>query len=387
MLPILLLLCAVALNIARFRLLNTELKIATDVAAHSAGRALSYYQDADKAIAFGQKMARLNAVGNKPLELSPEQFVFGRSTRATPESRYTFAGMNIDAVRSKQQLPNSVAVNSSGSYPLRLVAIGGRTSAELREMSIATQGDRDVVLVLDRSGSMLTYKDEEGLVAVLDTLKKKNLITSKEHSNAVKSNSFSLNVIKCLSGDMQEYAADAMLSAIKAPRHSRWAQLQKGVSAFFSVVDKTDPIELVSMVTFSSSATLNVTLRDLYDPLKAIISTIAPSGNTAIGSGMIAAADELFKSNRSRPYATKTIVVLTDGINNSGPDPLKVAKDLVSKYPVTIYTITLSKGAEISTMQTIAQIGGGMHYHSDDGEGLDEIFRTIANNLPTLLTQ
>jgi hypothetical protein len=38
-------------------------------------------------------------------------------------------------------------------------------------------------------------------------------------------------------------------------------------------------------------------------------------------------------------------------------------------------------------MINVAAIGGGNHYHSDTGDDLVPIFREIANNLPTILTQ
>ncbi len=37
-------------------------------------------------------------------------------------------------------------------------------------------------------------------------------------------------------------------------------------------------------------------------------------------------------------------------------------------------------------MQAVANIGGGKHYHADEGNALIEIFEQIANNLPTIIT-
>jgi hypothetical protein len=38
-------------------------------------------------------------------------------------------------------------------------------------------------------------------------------------------------------------------------------------------------------------------------------------------------------------------------------------------------------------MQTVASDGNGQHWHADDRASLIEVFRQIANNVPTLLTE
>jgi Mg-chelatase subunit ChlD len=386
-LPALIVLSAVALNITYSRLLSTELKIATDATAHAAGRAFSVYQNVDQTIAFAKQIAARNSIGNKPFRLQDSQIVFGRSTRPGSGGRYNFSAFSTADARNGVVSPNSIAINASATFPMLLSAIGNHTSLLLREKSIATQADRDIVLVLDKSGSMLTYKDDTTLNNALYNLYRLGQITRSEYNNAKDSDIFSLNVATRLSGDMKQFAQDKRASSSVAPRHCRWYQLRLGVDAFFQVVEGTDQAEQVAVVTFSSGATLNNVLSTNYTPHKATINSIYPSGNTAIGLGMQTAAPELFTSTRARPYASKTIVVLTDGVNNVAPDPRTVAQNLVSQYKVTIHTVTFSDGADITAMQQVAATGGGKHFHSNDGSELTTIFRTIANNLPTLLTE
>ena len=90
----------------------------------------------------------------------------------------------------------------------------------------------------------------------------------------------------------------------------------------------------------------------------------------------------------ARPYAGKTIVVLTDGINNTNPTPQSVASSIVTGTNVTIHTVTLSDEADQDGHAArVAQTGNGRHYHADDLNDLVDIFREIANNLPTVITQ
>jgi hypothetical protein len=81
------------------------------------------------------------------------------------------------------------------------------------------------------------------------------------------------------------------------------------------------------------------------------------------------------------------MVVMTDGMHNSGIDPVAVAQTFMSNYNLTIHTVTFGENADKVRMRNVASIGGGRHYHADTGQELVAIFQEIANNLPTILTQ
>ena len=53
-------------------------------------------------------------------------------------------------------------------------------------------------------------------------------------------------------------------------------------------------------------------------------------------------------------------------------------------FPVYSDRFNVIAGAQLAL---VAAIGGGTHYHADDGESLIAIFEEIANNLPTILTE
>ena len=89
----------------------------------------------------------------------------------------------------------------------------------------------------------------------------------------------------------------------------------------------------------------------------------------------------------ARPFAAKTIVVLTDGENNNGEDPEVAVQNIMDENEITVHAVTFSLGADKATMAEVARIGHGRHYHADDGTALIAIFEEIANNLPTILTE
>ena len=90
---------------------------------------------------------------------------------------------------------------------------------------------------------------------------------------------------------------------------------------------------------------------------------------------------------RARPFAAKTMVVMTDGVQNQTPWAEDIAEALVANNLLTIHTVTFGTGANQQDMREVAAIGGGKHYHAATGADLVRIFEEIANNLPTILTE
>jgi Flp pilus assembly protein TadG len=178
LLPVLLILCGFAINLAYMQLVSTELKVATDAAAHAGGRAMSLSQTTDAAIEQAMVTAQTNRVGGKVLEIgteeggNPDLYVrFGTSARSNNGyGMYEFTEVSKAEVDSGAARATSVAFVSSTNLPLLFRAHGDFTHFTARRRSIATQVDRDIALVLDRSGSMLYYKDEEVLTESINTL-------------------------------------------------------------------------------------------------------------------------------------------------------------------------------------------------------------------------
>jgi len=177
-----------------------------------------------------------------------------------------------------------------------------------------------------------------------------------------------------------------------------------GVEAFLDVlggkVDNSEPgtdqKELVSLVTFNSNARVDLALTDddttsggseFYGNVRDEVTEIVPFGGTGIGTGLATGLPPIVSGNASRPFAAKTIVVLTDGENTAGDAPLGVVEGIVQGNAVTVHTVTFSSGADQEAMMKVAKAGGGSHYHAEQGGALIRIFEEIANNLPTILTE
>ncbi len=390
LLPIIFLLCGIAINTAHLQLIKTEMRISTDAAAHAGGRAMSIFQTTDDAIEWAEYVASQNQVGGQPLQILASEYVdFGFSTRESGDGRYQFGAVAKSAVDAGTAQANSISVIGHMNVPLAIRAIPNVSSVDVSARAVATQVDRDIAIVLDRSGSMLEYKDQQDLEDEIRADYYAYRIGYWEAVNAIRGpyRVFSSNVLNNLSGDMYDYAYDVRYNWWRAPTHSRWYQLDNAVDAFLDVLEDTDQEELVSVATFASTARLDHSLTLDYDPIRTMVTNTDPNGATGIGLGIQQAVPSIMTASEARPFAAKTIVILTDGINNQNPDPVSVTQDLMDEYNITIHTVTFTRGADQSAMQAVAREGFGKHYHASTGDELIDIFEEIANNLPTILSQ
>jgi len=203
----------------------------------------------------------------------------------------------------------------------------------------------------------------------------------------------------------RDYDNEYRQGAPGAPRFSRAALQAQGVEAFLNVLEVTDQEELVSLVTFNNSARVEWELQrstddegvapfinGSYANIRREMLTLTPGGGTAIGDGLLTAIPAIIPgpndtTSIARPFAAKTLVVLTDGTNTAGTDPEDAVSQIAGKANVTIHTITLSSGADITSLEDVANAGQGQSYHDNDGTNLNAIFEEIANTLPTILTE
>lgn len=177
--------CAFAINVAFMQLTNTELKIATDAASHAGGRALSLEQSTQAADRAARIVARRNSVAGNPLIIVPRNDVeFGTSVQASSSERYTYQPVSRGQARRGLVAVTSVNVNAAVDIPMAFRFLENTSSYTPSRNSIATQVDRDISMVIDRSGSMLAYKDEEQMREVLRDMRDQNYITSTEYEIA-----------------------------------------------------------------------------------------------------------------------------------------------------------------------------------------------------------
>lgn len=329
-LPVILIFSAFAINIAWMQLTRTELRTATDAAARAGSRTLSLTQDPAAARTAAIDAAARNKVAGDGLLLAATDVEFGSSDPdANGKWVFTPQPETSDDLNGVRITGDRTTGSASGSVPMLFGSMLSRTYFEPIKSATASQLDRDVFLVLDRSGSM-TRSTSTG---------------------------------------------------------TRWTDLKDAVQAFLDALESTPQDELVGIASYSSTSRIDEHMMLDYDQLMSTIDGIRCRGMTAIGRGLEDGIDGVLNPSYARPTAAKTIVIMTDGHHNRGVDPVDVAEIAYGTHGIIVHTITFSSGANQNHMRNVAAAGGGNHWHADDQEELIEVFEDVANNLPTLLTE
>lgn len=355
LLPVFVIVASFAINIAWVQLVRTELRTATDAAARAGAKVLSLEQNIDDARAAAADAASRNLVAGQPLQLANNDIVFGSSQQVGDSGRFYFTPGGTPT-NSLQVRGRRTSGSPSGPVDLFFSGVLGVNHFEPTHAAHSAMLDRDISLVIDRSGSM------------------------------------GLKVYDAFEGNGQNCG----------PMHpdSRFVALAGALDIFLDELDLTYPNEQVALVSYSSSSGIdcgdyylyyNMTqthqgLTMNYNAVRAEVDEIVERGvrgGTAVGRGLRTGIQAL---DHARPLATKTIVLMTDGRHNTSTSPVTVAYEAEAAN-IVVHTVTFSSGADQALMQQVAGITGGRHFHADTAADLGNVFREIARTLPVMLTE
>jgi Ca-activated chloride channel family protein len=144
----------------------------------------------------------------------------------------------------------------------------------------------------------------------------------------------------------------------------------------------------ISIVAFATSAIVVIAASDDKDAVRDALTRIPPpNGGTAIGDALAVAARSL------PPVRHRTIVLVTDGVNNAGTDPLAVAPE-IGATGTTIDTVgigTSGSGLLIpgtaeeadldeAALRSVAQAAHGTYVRVADADALTQRLSAIARD-------
>ena len=351
-LPLVVIMAAFAIDVAWMQLVRTELRTATDAASRAGAKTLSLQQDEATARAAARDAASRNLVAGSPLQVVDPEIEIGLGRQASRTSRFVFtSGAALkNAVRVTG---NRTSSSAGGPVALFLGRVMGVNTFEPTHVATSTQLDRDLCLVVDRSGSM-----------------------------------------------MRDLVSRNVPGGNCNPPHptlSRWGGLNIAVAGFLAELDKTAQIEQCGLASYSqagSSCGITFTTSDIeaqlavnYQPIRDAMTRLSSqpvAGFTNIAAG-IDNGILILTNARARPFAVKTMVLMTDGRKNRGIEPVISARRAANEN-ITIHTVTFSDEADFARMRAVATATGGEHFHAPDAATLERIFRQIASTLPVLLT-
>jgi Mg-chelatase subunit ChlD len=127
----------------------------------------------------------------------------------------------------------------------------------------------------------------------------------------------------------------------------------------------------VGLVKFDTSSIILSELNDDFTYLKNLIRGLNHGGNTAMGEGIINSIETLSKGKAQ----FKSIILLTDGVSNTGRDPEKATDDAKNRN-IKIFTIGMGdiKSGEFNPvlLKRIAEKTGAIYYEYDLSKGIKE---------------
>lgn len=151
------------------------------------------------------------------------------------------------------------------------------------------------------------------------------------------------------------------------------------LSAARAFIDESAPGTRIGLIAFSSAASMVQPLSSDHAAVDAALAAIPPpNGATAIGDALRLAASAL------PPAGHRLVVLITDGVNNTGVDPQQVAEWLGTQH-IPVYTVgigTANGGAipgssdeatiDEGALESYAQLSGGAYARARDATQLHD---------------
>jgi Mg-chelatase subunit ChlD len=362
-LPMLVVVAAVAVNVAYMEMVRTQLRISCDSAAKAALVNFGATSSQTTARSVAQTVANNNLVAGAAVTFPAANIVFGNSTRVGSSSVFTFTAAGTPT--------NSVQVTATVTANLFLKSYLPVATFTTAQTATATRISHDIVLVLDRSASM---------------------------AFDLTANEFEYPPNTAASGTpLQCYFMPP------DPTASRWAALTTAVSAFITTLQARNLDVHLGLVTYSETysfgnysaaeATLDVPLTSNYTATMTAMNSYGQGpllGDTNISAGLTMAQTALTGS-LARATADRTIILLTDGVPTEGNlNIASVVQSIRTSSDIVTHVITFSaeaaSGSNATMMQDAAADGNGMYFNAPTAAQLQQAFQDIADSLPAVLT-
>ncbi|MCA9270012.1 MAG: VWA domain-containing protein [Planctomycetales bacterium] len=307
---------ALSLDVGYMQLSRADLQHAADAAVLAGVAELPNGQDVSTEVA--QKFAVMNAPKQITTDdVEPTFGIWNNTTHTFSAGATPYDAMQVTIRRSKA--------------PLFFGRVMGHDSFDVAASATAIFRPRDIMLVLDFSGSMNSQKKIQSL--------------------------------------------------------------KEAVDLFFSILDGIGDQDQVGFVRYSTQAELAFPLTNNYTAINDYVQKEKADGWTNIGDGMNLARSEL--ENNGRRMAHKMMVIMTDGNVNkpANKDPrgyvLEEAQ-LARDAGIQLITISFGTDADKNLMIQVAEIGNGTYFNVEGGVGkaeaeLREVFEKIATRRPVVL--
>lgn len=410
---------ALALDTGYIASVKTDLKRSTDAGALAGAGAL--VDGSQEAAAKVLEYIQYNSVGGRTVAAEDVNIEFGSWD---PDTEHFTAGGDLpSAVRVTVDIDDS---------PLFFARIFGRDSFDLSDESIAMYQPRDIMLVLDYSGSMNddselnaqstfgssavnsglqtiyaelgsptfgTMQWDQSLSSSWSTSQVKNYLNLTYVSYPYPGGSWN-DYISYVKNNVQpssyrhHYGYKTWINYLLSTRESYsetpdlWkvseqpiTALKNSVTIFLAYLQEVDTDDRLGLSVYTASDGTAILEHGLTRDFDAVETTSRQrqaghyTAYTNIGDGIKNAREEIVA--HSRTGAFKMIVLMTDGEanrptaygNSNYPKQYALTQaNLCRDAKIPIVTISLGAGADTSLMQSIADNTGGVHFNIPGGQ-------------------
>ncbi len=335
---------AYAINVAHIQYTRAEMQIVTDVATRAACRALVDTGSQSQAYVAAQRLANANKVAGRTFTLAPGDLEFSVATRISSADMYAY---------SSGQRPNSVRFNntffqrSRDALPMLLPSFNMATGFRPIKEATAAQAELDIAIVLDCSSSMLSAWNQ-------------------------------------VSG-----AEGLLVLPLPVPPGARWHVAKSGIEQVLQTFRKSPAQERVAFTTFNNVSLLNLPLSTEYLPVESALafhSTAYLGGLSSLADGMNSAITLLSSTLTARAWASRVILLVSDGNENFGTGALNVARK-AAQSDIMVYTISVGSDANKRLMSDLSVIGHGRYLHAETPAQFIDAIEEVNRHLPVLITR
>ncbi|WP_339743471.1 VWA domain-containing protein [uncultured Rubinisphaera sp.] len=354
-------------DVAYMQMVKTDVRIAADVSAKAGVEALLRTESTATAEASAKRFLELNTVANQTMKFNDGDIEMGKvfhSGNGNNKWHFNKGLTPYNAMRVTVRLDD----NANASVPLFFARFFDNQNYKPQHTSIAANLVHEIVLCIDRSHSMCFD------------------LTGADWSYPSGTPNYP-----------QGYISNPN------PSGSRWAKLDGAIQVFVSKIQQRSIKPDIALVTWGSDITLgwswfphqyrsfdavevDLKLGQNIDQVNAAIATRYNDimmGGTNMAAG-INKAINILKHPSTNSLAQKTIILMSDGMWNTGSNPVTAAQTAAANN-ITIHTVSFLSINNQSVMQTIATTTGGKSYSALNATQLNAAFEELAEELPIVL--
>jgi len=167
-------------------------------------------------------------------------------------------------------------------------------------------------------------------------------------------------------------------------------KLEKAKEAALMVVDRLQPDDIISLVTYDSTVDILVpaTKAAAREAIREQISSLTPRGSTALFAGVSHGLEEIAKN--LNPSRVNRMILLSDGQANVGPrSPNELGRlgEVAARQGISITTIGLGLGYNEDLMTQLAMRSDGNHAFAENAVDLAQIFQHELGDVLSVVAQ